>query len=201
MSELWAFAQLGFHHIVAWDAADHILFLLVLAAIYRGRDWRAALAVISAFTVGHSITLALAVTHVLVLSSRVVEFCIPLTIVATGVENLILRERAAAGAQARHRPIFAGVFGLVHGAGFAGYLQSLFVSDIARPLLGFNVGIEAGQIVVLLAAAVGFRVVDEALRRAPLASLANQPYRARLVAVSAAVVVVASGWAIERFPR
>lgn len=201
MSELWAFAQLGFRHIVAWDAADHILFLLVLAAIYRGRDWRAALAVISAFTVGHSITLALAVTHVLVLPARVVEFCIPLTIVATGVENLVLRERAASGAHARHRPIFAGAFGLVHGAGFAGYLQSLFIVDVARPLLGFNLGIELGQIVVLLVAAVAFRVVDAALRRAPLAALSQHPYRARLVSVSAAIVVIAGGWAIERYPR
>jgi hypothetical protein len=201
VSELWGFAQLGFHHIVAWDAADHILFLLVLAAIYRGRDWRAALAVISAFTVGHSITLALAVTNLGVLPIRVVEFCIPLTIVATGVENLLLRERAASGKQSRHRPIFAGVFGLVHGAGFAGYLQSLFVTEIARPLLGFNLGIEAGQIVVLLAAAVAFRLIDAALQRAPWATLAEHPYRTRMLAVSATIVVVASGWAIERFPR
>ncbi len=200
MSELWAFAQIGFHHIVAWDAADHILFLLVLAAIYRGRDWRAALAVISAFTVGHSITLALAVTNVLVLAPKVVEFCIPLTIVATGVENLWLRERAAAGQHARHRPIFAGIFGLVHGAGFAGYLQSLFVADVARPLLGFNLGIEAGQIVVLLAAAVAFRAVDVLLKRAPLSFVSHNPYRARLVGVSAIVVLVASHCAIERLP-
>ncbi len=201
MSDFWAFLQIGFHHIVAWDAADHILFLLALAAIYRGRDWRAALAVISAFTIGHSITLLLAVTDVLVLPSRLVEFLIPVTIVATGVENLIMRDRAAAGTGARHRPIFAGIFGLVHGAGFAGYLKSLFVANIALPLLGFNVGIELGQLVVLLGAAAAFLVVDSALRKLPRRERLPDAFQLRLIAVSASITLIATGWAWERYPR
>ena len=201
MSELWAFLQIGFQHIVAIDAADHILFLLALAAIYRGRDWRSALWVISAFTVGHSVTLVLAVTNILTLPSNVVEFLIPVTIVVTGIENLVLRERAASGRHARHRPILAGLFGLVHGAGFAGYLKSLFVAQIALPLLGFNIGIELGQLVVLIAAAGAFWLVDAALKLLPVRRISRNVYVARLVAVSAAIVVVASGWAIERLPR
>jgi hypothetical protein len=200
MSEFWAFLQIGFHHIVAIDAADHILFLLALAAIYRGRDWRAALAVISAFTIGHSITLALAVTDLLVVPTRIVEFLIPVTIVATGVENLWLRERAAAGPAARHRPVFAGVFGLVHGAGFAGYLKSLFVTHVALPLFGFNIGIECGQIVVLLVAAVAYLAIDRGLRAVLRGQTRIDPFRLRLVGVSALVAVVATGWAWERLP-
>ena len=200
MSEFFAFFQIGFRHIVAWDAADHILFLLALAAIYRGRDWRAALMVISAFTIGHCITLLLAVMNVLVLPTKIVEFLIPVTIVATGVENLIMRDRAANGSGARHRPIFAGIFGLVHGAGFAGYLQSLFMDHIAMPLFGFNVGIEAGQIVVLLAAAAVFLVVDGAFRSLPRRSGWPDAFQLRLITVSAAVTLVACGWAVERFP-
>ena len=192
--------QVGFHHIVALDAADHVLFLLVLAAIYRGRDWRAALWVVSAFTVGHSITLALAVTNVLAVPPSLVEFLIPVTIVLTGVENLILRERAAAGAGARHRPVFAGVFGLVHGAGFAGYLKSLFVANIAVPLLGFNLGIETGQIVVLLAATVLFWAMDRAINLVPAHVRGADSFRLRLVGVSALVTVIAAGWAWNRWP-
>ena len=199
MSEFWTFLELGFRHIVALDAADHILFLLVLAAIYRGRDWRAALWVVSAFTVGHSVTLALAVTGVLVLPTALVEFLIPVTIVLTGIENLVLRERAASGAGARHRPVFAGVFGLVHGAGFAGYLRSLFVERIAVPLFGFNVGIELGQVVVLLAAAALYGALDRALRLAP--ARVREPFQLRLLGVSVAVTIVAAGWAWERWPR
>jgi hypothetical protein len=200
MSELWAFLQVGFHHIVALDAADHILFLLVLAAIYRGRDWRSALWVISAFTVGHSITLALAVTNVLVVPARLVEFLIPVTIVLTGIENLILRERAATGSGAQHRPVFAGVFGLVHGAGFAGYLKSLFVEHIAVPLFGFNVGIELGQIVVLLAAAALFLAIDKAIVLVPRRARRVDPFHLRLVGVSALVTIIAAGWAWDRWP-
>lgn len=200
MSEFFAFFEVGFRHIVALDAVDHILFLLVLAAIYRAGDWRAALWVISAFTVGHSITLALAVTKVLIAPANVVEFLIPVTIVLTGVENLVLRERAARGVGARHRPVFAGVFGLVHGAGFAGYLNSLFVERVAVPLAGFNIGIEVGQVVVLVGAAALFWVVDRGIAMIPHRVRTMEPFRVRLVAVSAAVTLVASGWAWQRWP-
>ena len=134
MSELQAFITLGFRHITDFEAMDHILFLLVLAAIYRARDWRNSLWVISAFTVGHSVTLALAVMGAVVVPARLVEFLIPLTIVATCVENLFVRDRAYAWWGGRYRPVFAGVFGLVHGAGFANYLRDLFVAPIAVPL-------------------------------------------------------------------
>ena len=199
MSDLFAFLQLGFGHIVAWDAADHILFLVALAAIYRGRDWRAALVVISAFTIGHSITLLLAVTNTLVLPARIVEFLIPVTIVATGVENIVLRERAARGTAARHRPVFAVLFGLVHGAGFAGYLRSLFMDDIAIPLLGFNVGIELGQIVVLAASAALLLTFDRLLARVRRSTW-PEAFELRVLTVSAVIAVVASGWAVERLP-
>jgi hypothetical protein len=200
MSEFIAFFEIGFRHIVALDAADHILFLLVLAVIYRARDWRAALWVISAFTVGHSITLVLAVTKLLVAPARLIEFLIPVTIVLTGIENLILRERAARGIGARHRPLFAGVFGLVHGAGFAGYLNSLFVERIAVPLAGFNLGIELGQVVVLLGAAALFWSADRAIATIPARARTADAFRVRLVAVSVLVTLVASGWAWQRWP-
>ena len=200
MSELWAFMQVGFRHIVAFDAADHILFLLVLAAIYRGRDWRVALWVISAFTVGHSVTLALAVTNVLTVPPALIEFLIPVTIVLTGIENLLLREKAASGSGARHRPVFAGVFGLVHGAGFAGYLKSLFVEHIAVPLFGSNLGIELGQIVVLLGAAALFQLLDRSIALVPGRTRAFEPFRLRLVGVSALVTIVATAWAVQRWP-
>jgi len=201
MSDLFAFMTVGFRHIVGLDAADHILFLAVLSAIYRPRDWRIALVVISAFTVGHSITLVLAVTRLLVLPSHVVEFLIPVTIAATGVENLWWRRQAERGVAVPGRPIFAAVFGLVHGAGFAGYLQSLFVDDIALPLLGFNIGIELGQIVVLVGAAAVYLLVDAALRALPTQHSGGRRFQLRLVTVSALGLMVATAWAIERFPR
>lgn len=200
MSEFLTFLELGFLHITDLKGADHVLFLLVLAAIYRFRDWREVLWVVTAFTVGHSVTLVLAVSGVLDLPAAVIEFLIPVTIVATGVENLIVANRERAPLRGRYRPVFAGVFGLVHGAGFANYLRSLFVEPITIPLLGFNVGIEVGQVAVLAVIAGAFWAVDGALTRwrAPLAT--PSAFRLRAVAVSALVSLVATGWAIERSP-
>jgi hypothetical protein len=207
MSELWVFLQIGFRHIVALDAADHIFFLLALAAIYRGRNWRSALWVITAFSVGHTISLGLAVANLLPIPAKIIEFLIPVTIVLTGVENIALRERAASGRGARHRPLLSGIFGLVHGAGFAGYLKSLFVSRIAVPLFAFNVGIEIGQVVVVVAAVGLFWLVDRILSSVVKAK--SKPgshdarayaFQLRLIGVSAVVTIIASGWAWARWP-
>ncbi len=206
MSELATYIQLGFRHIVDVEAMDHILFLVALAAIYRPRDVRQALWVVTAFTIGHSVTLGLAVTGIVRFPSALIEFLIPVTIVATGVENLIVsaRRRAGLGMQSRYRPVFAGVFGLVHGAGFANYLSAMFVTHIALPLFGFNVGIEIGQIVILGAAALALAFADRGI--AAGIAFAKEPsarwpaVRVRIVGVSLLVVVVASRWAVERSP-
>jgi len=193
--------QLGFHHITDLRGADHILFLLALAAIYRFRDWRECLWVATAFTVGHSLTLALAVTNVLTISPALIEFLIPITIVATGVENLLVRDNVKPFATRRYRPMLAGVFGLVHGAGFANYLRSLFVERISLPLFGFNVGIELGQICVLVLTFSAFFVVDRMIAMARSSRLLSvAPVRARAIAVSSVVLVVAARWAVERAP-
>ena len=200
MSELATFLQLGFRHIVDVDALDHILFLVALAAIYRFRDVRSALWVVSAFTVGHSVTLALAVTGALSMPSNVIEFLIPVTIVITGIENLIVSNRARAPWSGRYRPIFAGVFGLVHGAGFANYLKALFVDEIAMPLLGFNIGIELGQLLVLGAAMGLLFGLDHMIGAIRISNERWPALRVRVVAVSLVVVAVGSAWAVQRSP-
>lgn len=198
MSELATFVTLGFRHIANIDALDHILFLLALAAIYRPRDWRDALWVVSAFTLGHSVTLALAVTGAVVLPTPLIEFLIPLTIVATCIENVVVRDRRAAAWSGRYRAVFAAVFGLVHGAGFANYLRSLFVDHVAVPLFGFNVGIELGQVLVLALAATALAGLDRMLGL--LDRAARGTLRLRVVAVSAVVALIAARWAVERSP-
>ncbi len=200
MNTLATFIELGFRHIVNTGAMDHILFLVALAAIYRWRDVRDALWVITAFTIGHSITLALAVTGAVTLPSALIEFLIPVTIVITGIENLLVTDRTRAPWGGRYRPVFAGVFGLVHGAGFANYLKAMFVDRVAVPLFGFNVGIEAGQIVVLLAAGVALAALDRAIAAVRSPDMTWPALRMRVVTVSLIVVAVASRWAVERAP-
>ena len=199
MSELLAFIQIGIRHILDVEAVDHVLFLVALAAIYRPRDWRPALWVASAFTVGHSLTLALAVTGVVRFSAPLIVFLIPVTIVATAVENVVRGRRGAVQGRGAGRALLAGAFGLVHGAGFANYLRDVFADRVALPLFGFNVGIEIGQLVVLAASFVALAVLDRALARLRATSPAHVlPWR--VVGVSLAVGLVATRWAAERLP-
>ena len=203
MSELIAFAALGFRHITDPRGADHIVFLLALAAIYRFRDWRECVWVVTAFTVGHSVTLALAVTGALNLPTALIEFLIPVTILATALENLIVRDRSTAIWGRRYRPVFAGLFGLVHGAGFANYLRSLFVDHLAAPLLGFNLGLEVGQLIVIALAFITFAALDRIIARVGWAPRYEDPKRAvrlRTLAVSTVVMSVAARWMLERSP-
>jgi len=200
MSELLTYVHFGFRHIVDVEAMDHILFLLALAAIYRLREWRSTLWVITAFTIGHSITLALAVTGAVRIPAPLIEFLIPLTIVATTAENIVVRDRRAALWGGHYRSAFAGIFGLVHGAGFATYLRSLFVERVALPLFGFNVGIELCQLVVLAAAFVLLAAIDRTLAVLRLPDGSPQPLRLRVIGVSTIVFAVAVRWAVELNP-
>lgn len=199
MTDLFTYIRLGFGHITDIAALDHILFLLALSAIYRPRDWRKALWVISAFTVGHSLSLALAVTDAIRLPMALIEFLIPVTIVITCIENIVVQRRNAASHRGRYRPVLAGVFGLVHGAGFANYLRDLFADSAAVPLVGFNIGIELGQVVVLCIAAVALVSMD-AIIRVVTRWTATSAIRLRAAAVSSIVLLVAARWAIERTP-
>jgi hypothetical protein len=199
MSEFLTFLRLGAGHITAPGAADHILFLVALAAVYRFRDWRHALWTVSAFTVGHTVSLGMAVADVVSLPSALIEFLIPVTIVVTCVENIFAAQRERTR---RHwyRPILAGVFGLIHGAGFANYLRELFVENIGVPLLGFNVGIELGQLLVISGIALVFFFADRlgTFLNPEKASLSILRFRA--VAASIGVGVFALRWAAMRAP-
>lgn len=200
MSEFIAFFQLGIRHILDVRALDHVLFLFALSAIYSFSDWREIIRVVTAFTIGHSITLAGAVLGYLPLSSKVVEFLIPVTIVATCIENVFVRDRAGISAWRRYRPLLAGIFGLVHGAGFGNYLQSLFVDQVALPLFAFNVGIEVGQIAALVSVFAVIALLDRILVTAVRPPLTSTPVRVRVVAISAVVSMFATRWAVERAP-
>ncbi|HKS06959.1 MAG TPA: HupE/UreJ family protein [Gemmatimonadaceae bacterium] len=195
-----SFTALGFQHIVSFGAADHILFIVALAAIYRGRDWRPLLWVISLFTAGHAIALGLAASGLLRVSGGMIEFLIPLTIALTGIENLIARERAAAGTHARYRTVMAGVFGVVHGAGFGSHVHAPFGDALAAPLAGFSLGVLVAQLCVLAIVATGFTLAARALNAARPTISPVATFNARLVAVSIGVTSIAAVWTVQRWP-
>lgn len=139
------YLQLGFEHITDLNGYDHMLFLFALCAAYVYSDWKKIIVLVTAFTLGHSITLAHAVFNIIPVNGAWIEFLIPLTIVATSVKNVIAKQ----GKTATATYLMALVFGLIHGMGFSNYLRSLLGDDLLMPLFAFNVGLEVGQLIVV----------------------------------------------------
>ena len=139
----WGFLQLGVEHI--WTGYDHLLFLFALLVVCR--SFRSIVAIITCFTLAHSITLALATLEVVNLPSRFVEAAIAASIVFVGLENVVRR-----GEEPKGRWALTFAFGLIHGFGFASVLKDLGVGQggqgLAMPLFTFNAGVEIGQVVV-----------------------------------------------------
>ncbi|MFZ9387377.1 MAG: HupE/UreJ family protein [Chitinophagaceae bacterium] len=150
MQDLGFYFRLGWEHIISRDALDHQLFIAALVAIYMLRDWKQVLILVTAFTIGHSLTLALSVFDLIRFSSRWVEFLIPLTILITAISNLFQKKFTPRSVRINY--FLALFFGLVHGMGFANTIRFMLASDqqIGWGLLGFNLGLEVGQVVVVL---------------------------------------------------
>lgn len=149
MQDFLFYLNLGWEHIISLDALDHQLFVLALIAIYSYSDWKKILVLITAFTIGHSVTLALSILDIVRLPSDWVEFLIPLTIVLTALGNILMKNKK----QSRNKTNYylALFFGLIHGLGFANTARVMIAKSqsIAVPLFGFNVGLELGQIVIV----------------------------------------------------
>jgi hypothetical protein len=153
MSTFKAYFLEGLDHILDINGYDHILFVLALAAIYLMRDWRKVLILITAFTIGHSITLALSTLDYVKINPELIEFLIPVTIFITAFANLFKKERdLKSSGNMQLNYIFALLFGLIHGLGFSNYLKAILGknSSIVMELLAFNVGLEVGQIIIVL---------------------------------------------------
>jgi hypothetical protein len=149
MQDFGFYFQFGWEHIISKDALDHQLFIAALAAIYILKEWKQVLILITAFTIGHSLTLALSMLDVVRFNSKWVEFIIPCTIVFTATANLFQKEFTQKSIRVNY--ILALMFGLVHGMGFANSLRFMLADDqnMASGLLAFNLGIEAGQVVLV----------------------------------------------------
>lgn len=148
MSPFSNYLQLGYEHIVSFAAMDHILFLVVLMAVFQSRHWLRLIGAVTSFTLGHSITLSLGALEVIRVDAALIEFLIPLTILLTALNNLSKK-----GQQTSGRRIYwiAGVFGLIHGLGFSNYYRMLVMGEEGywRALIPFNLGVELGQLLVV----------------------------------------------------
>jgi hypothetical protein len=164
MDQFSQYLLIGKDHILDLrNGYDHILFVMALCAVYAVSDWKKVLILVTAFTVGHSITLALATFRVVTFNSTVIEFLIPCTIFITAVTNLFRSEASVQKSSIHINYLFAGGFGLIHGLGFSTLLRELLgkSENIVSLLLAFNLGLEFGQIIIVgIFMAVTFIIVD-----------------------------------------
>ena len=197
ISTFTVYLRLGFEHLLDLQGYDHILFLAVLCAAYSLKRWRELLVLVTAFTIGHSVSLAVATLRLVRVDTGLVEFLIPVTIVATAVTNLVgLKREDPDEHRVAARPTryaLALVFGVVHGLGFSNFLRLALGEErsLLVPLLSFNIGLELAQIVV----AAGVLLV--ALVAVRLLSL---PQRIRTLLLSVLAGGMAVAMAVQRWP-
>lgn len=192
MQDFWIYFDMGKDHIADWKGYDHIMFVLALCLRYSVADWKKVLILVTAFTLGHSITLALSTLKYIDIPSNWIEFLIPVTILITALSNLGVKRF-----EFRSRfPLiyfFALFFGLIHGLGFSNYLKSILGKNdnLVADLLAFNLGLELGQLmIVALAMLISWIFLQ----------LFRMERRTYLVFVSGAVFGIALIMTLERIP-
>jgi hypothetical protein len=163
MNDLAFYCKEGWQHIISTSALDHQLFIIALAAVYLLKDYKKVLVLVTAFTIGHSLTLALSVYNVVRVNDSLVEFLIPCTIIITSIFNVIQKDIAQKAIRLNY--FFALFFGLIHGLGFANSIRFMLAKDqtIGWSLFGFNVGLELGQmLIVSIILTISYVLVDVA---------------------------------------
>ena len=150
MNAFTFYFPMGWEHIINREALDHQLFIIALAALYTWSDWKKVLILVTAFTIGHSVTLLLSVLDWIRLDSKWVEFLIPLTIMITAGLNLFQHSQKQITSIRTYG--LALFFGFIHGMGFANSIRFMLAQDqeIGWGLFGFNVGLEVGQVLVVV---------------------------------------------------
>ncbi len=145
------FLNLGFDHIADFAGYDHILFLIAISIIYILKDIKKVLILITAFTIGHSLTLALAVLNIIKIPTEIIEFLIPVTIFISAIADIFYKGTQFSKKMSLFKYFSALFFGLIHGLGFSNYLKAILgeQENIVKPLLAFNIGLEIGQLFIV----------------------------------------------------
>lgn len=147
----YSYLKLGFDHIADLNGFDHLLFIITLCAVYQLNEWKKIAIVITAFTLGHSITLALAALKIILPNRYLIELLIPVTILISATFNLVylFTKRNVSKQYAKY--FLALFFGLIHGMGFSNFFTDIMgnASKIIFPLFSFNVGVELGQLFII----------------------------------------------------
>ncbi|QSE98169.1 HupE/UreJ family protein [Fulvivirga lutea] len=162
MEEFLLYMTLGREHILDWNGIDHVLFIIAISGLFSFIEWKKVVFLVTAFTLGHSVSLALASFEIISFPTEIIEFLIPLTILITALLNLfkkdVLNQQVKWSSYA-----LTLFFGLIHGMGFSNYLKQLLGSgnNIVVQLFGFNLGLELGQLLIVLCVLGGSFIFTE----------------------------------------
>jgi hypothetical protein len=151
METFFTYIQLGLDHILNTKGYDHILFIVALTILYSLKEWKSLLVLITAFTIGHSTTLAFTVLDLINFDNDKIESLIILSISITAFLNIIRNGKTPNSKGMKLYYLIALLFGFIHGMGFASYLKAILgiSGNLLSPLLGFNIGLELGQITIV----------------------------------------------------
>ncbi|TXD49819.1 HupE/UreJ family protein [Polaribacter sp. IC073] len=165
MNDFILYFKMGLNHVLDFSAYDHILFLIVLAVVFSFHQFKKVFWLVTLFTLGHSVTLALSAYGILSLNMDMIEFLIPVTIFITGVFNVFTAKKSSTGKE-NINLFFASIFGLIHGLGFSNYFKMMVgkEDDKLFPLLEFALGIEAAQIIIVLGILIIGAILQNFLR-------------------------------------
>jgi len=153
MPDFWLYFSIGLNHVLDIHAYDHVLFLTALTVPYTFKDWKKVLLLVTLFTIGHTTALILSVYGVVTINSAIVEFLIPITILATALYNLFTASKKKVKTDNINFVAFTTLFfGIIHGLGFSNYFKIVIAGSGNKllPLLEFALGIEGAQITVVL---------------------------------------------------
>ena len=191
MNDFGFYFGLGWEHIISLEALDHTLFIAVLAAIYMLKDWKQVLILITAFTIGHTITLVVSTKEWIHVEESLIEFLIPCTIAITAVANLF--QKSFSQKAVRINYFLALFFGLIHGLAFANILRMILAKEqsFAFSMFSFSVGLETGQILVVLSVLLLCQFFIQTLK---------VDRRHWVIFISAAVFALSLEMATQRWP-
>ncbi len=167
MSDFWIYFQIGLRHVLDINAYDHVLFLIALTVPYTFKDWKRVLILVTIFTLGHTVSLILSVYNLVLIDAGLIEFLIPITILATALYNIFTAGKKAGKESVGVVGAITLFFGIIHGLGFSNYFKSVLAgspSEKMLPLLEFALGIEVAQIIVVIGVLILSYVVQTFFR-------------------------------------
>ena len=157
MNEFWLWFNTGTEHILDWNGYDHILYVMALCVLFSVKEWKKLLKLVTAFTIGHSLTLAVSALNIFTMKQGIIEVLIPITILFTCIVNLYYKRLNSVQRDNRNPKNYtfnyalALLFGFIHGMGFSYLLKSMLGKEesVVFPLLSFNLGLELGQLIIV----------------------------------------------------